>query len=78
MTTLQTEQFRDAYNALNKAKFPLSHDNRIAYVALATMLEVCLNYKMGIVQTQNALDEKTEQYKSDLENLVTGFERLVK
>jgi hypothetical protein len=78
MTTLNTAPFRDAYNALNKAKFPLSHDNRIAYVALATMLEVCVNYKMGISQIQKTLDEKTNEYKSELENLVSGFERLVK
>jgi hypothetical protein len=78
MTTLNTKDFIDSYNALNKAKHPLSHDNRIAYVALATMLEVCINWKMGIQQTQRALDEKTEKYKSELENLVTGFERLVK
>jgi hypothetical protein len=70
MTTLNTAPFRDSYNALNKAKFPLSHDNRIAYVALATMLEVCVNYKMGISQIQKTLDEKTNEYKSELEKLV--------
>jgi hypothetical protein len=42
------------------------------------MLEVCVNYKMGISQIQKTLDEKTNEYKSELENLVSGFERLVK
>ena len=70
MTTLNTQDFKDSYNALNKAQFPLSHDNRVAYVALATMLEVCVNYKMGISQIQKALDEKTNEWKNELEKLV--------
>jgi hypothetical protein len=70
MTTLNTEQFRDAYNSLNKAKYPLSHDNRMAYVALATLLEICINWKMGIQQTQRSLDEKTSEWKNELESLV--------
>lgn len=70
MTTLNTQEFTDSYNALNKAKYPLSHDNRIAYVALATMLEICINWKMGILQTQERLDEKSNEYKLELESLV--------
>jgi hypothetical protein len=66
MTTLNTEPFRYAYNALNKANFPLSHTNSSGYVALATMLEVCINYKMGISQIQKTLDEKTNEWTNEL------------
>ena len=70
MTTLNTQDFKDAYNALNKAKYPLSHTPSSGYVALATMLEVCINWKMGITQIQKSLDEKTSDYKKELESLV--------
>jgi hypothetical protein len=68
-TQLKTQEFLDSYNALNKAKYP-SHENRLAYVALATMLELCINWKYGINQTQKMLDEKSAQWKSELESLV--------
>ena len=70
MTALNTDQFKDAYNALNKAKYPLSHTPSSGYVALATILEVCINWKMGIKQIQETLDEKTAQWKNELESLV--------
>ena len=69
MTTLETKEFIDSYNELNKAKYP-SHDNRLAYVALSAMLEICINWKMGVKQTQERLDEKTNEYKNELESLV--------
>jgi hypothetical protein len=70
MTTLNTQDFKDAYNALDKAKYPNNHTSSSGYVALATMLEVCLNYKMGISQIQKALDEKTNEWTTELEKLV--------
>ena len=73
MTTLNTEAFKYAYNALNKAQYPLSHTPSSGYVALATMLEVCVNWKMGIAQIQKALDEKTNEWTNqllELESLV--------
>jgi hypothetical protein len=68
MTTLNTKDFIESYNALNNAKFS-THDNRLAYVALSTMLELCINWKMGITQTQKTLDEKTSEWKNELEKL---------
>lgn len=68
MTTLNTKDFIESYNALNNAKYS-SHDNRLAYVALSTMLEICINWKMGIQQTQRSLDEKTSEWKTELEKL---------
>ena len=69
MTTLNTQDFKDAYNALNKAKYPATHSNSSGYVALATMLEICINWKMGITQIQKRLDEKTSEWKNELESL---------
>ena len=66
MTTLNTEAFKYAYNALNKAQYPLSHTPSSGYVALATMLEVCVNWKMGIAQIQKTLDEKTNEWTNEL------------
>lgn len=66
MTTLNTAPFKDAYNALDKARYPNTHTSSSGYVALATMLEVCVNYKMGISQIQKALDEKTNQWTNEL------------
>jgi hypothetical protein len=70
MTTLNTQDFKDAYNALDKAKYPNTHTPSSGYVALATMLEICINYKMGISQIQKSLDEKTNQWTNELESLV--------
>ena len=72
MTTLNTQDFKDAYNALDKAKYPNNHRSSSGYVALATMLEVCINWKMGINQIQETLDEKTTQWKNELESLVNA------
>ena len=72
MTTLNTREFIDSYNALNKAKYPLSHTSSSGYVALATILEVSINWKMGINQIQETLDEKTAQWKNELESLVNA------
>jgi hypothetical protein len=70
MTTLNTKDFLESYNALNKAKHPLSHTSSSGYVALATILEISINWKMGINQIQESLDEKTNQWKNELESLV--------
>jgi hypothetical protein len=70
MTTLNTTDFREAYNALNKAKYPNTHTSSVGYVALATMLELCINWKYGVVQTQKTLDEKTSEWTTELESLV--------
>lgn len=66
MTTLNTEAFKYAYNALDKAKYPNTYTPSSGYVALATMLEICINYKMGISQIQKSLDEKTNEWTNEL------------
>jgi hypothetical protein len=73
MTTLNTQDFKDAYNALDKAKYPNNHTPSSGYVALATMLEICINWKMGITQIQKRLDEKTSEWETELHNFL--FER---
>jgi hypothetical protein len=70
MTILNTRDFIDSYNALNKAKHPLSHTSSSGYVALATILEISINWKMGIQQIQRSLDEKSSEWKNELESLV--------
>ena len=70
MTTLNTREFIDSYNALNKAKHPLSHTSSSGYVALATILEISINWKMGIQQIQRSLDEKSSEWKNELESLM--------
>jgi hypothetical protein len=55
---------------LNKAKYPNTHTSSVGYVALATMLELCINWKYGVVQTQKTLDEKTSEWTTELESLV--------
>ena len=70
MTILNTREFIDSYNALNKAKHPLSHTSSSGYVALATILEISSNWKQGINQIQKTLDEKTSEWKNELESLV--------
>jgi hypothetical protein len=70
MTTLNTKEFIDSYNALNKEKHPHSHTSSSGYVALATILEISINWKMGINQIQERLDEHTTQWKNELESLV--------
>jgi hypothetical protein len=69
MTTLNTREFIDSYNALNKTKHPLSHTSSSGYVALATILEISINWKMGINQIQRSLDEKSSEWKNELEKL---------
>ena len=66
MTTLNTEPFKYAYNALDKARYPNTHTSSSGYVALATMLELCINWKMGINQIQETLDEKTNEWTNEL------------
>jgi hypothetical protein len=69
MTTLNTKEFIDSYNALNKTKHPFSHTSSSGYVALATILEISINWKMGINQIQRSLDEKSSEWKNELEKL---------
>lgn len=70
MTQLNTTDFRNAFNALNRAKFPRTHDDSRAYIALAVLLESGINNKFGITQIQKLLiDPMTENYKKELSEL---------
>ena len=69
MTTLNTKDYIKASNDLGRFRFPNSYDSRLAYVSLATILEVCINNKMGISQIQKTIDEMTQNEINLLERL---------
>ena len=67
MTTLNTKDYIRAHDARGWVQFPNSYDNRLAYLSLATILEICINKKMGINQIQEMLDEMTKGEQALLE-----------
>jgi hypothetical protein len=69
MTTLNTKDYIRAHDARGWVQFPNSYDNRLAYLSLATILEICINKKMGINQIQEMLDEMTKGELALLERL---------
>lgn len=69
MTTLNTKDYIKSHNALGNYRFPQSHDTRLAYVSLATILEMCINNKMGITQIQKMIDEMSKNDQDLLERL---------
>jgi hypothetical protein len=69
MTTLNTKDYIKAHDARGWVQFPNSYDNRLAYLSLATILEICINKKMGINQIQEMLDEMTKGELTLLERL---------
>jgi hypothetical protein len=69
MTTLNTKNYIKAHDARGWVQFPNSYDNRLAYLSLATILEICINKKMGINQIQEMLDEMTKGELALLERL---------
>ena len=70
MTTLNTKDYIRAHDARGWVQFPNSYDNRLAYLSLATILEICINKKMGIKQIQEMLDEMTKGEQDLLESLM--------
>jgi hypothetical protein len=69
MTTLNTKDYIKASNDLGRFRYPNSYDPRLAYVSIATILEMCINNKMGIKQTQKMIDEMTKGEIALLERL---------
>jgi hypothetical protein len=69
MTTLDTKKYLQSENELGNFRFPTSYDSRLGYVSLATILEMCINNKMGISQIQKMIDEMTQNNKNLLERL---------
>ena len=69
MTTLNTKKYIQAHDNLGWFRYPNSYDNRLAYLSLATILEICINKKMGINQIQEMLDEMTKNEIELLERL---------
>ena len=69
MTTLNTKKYIQAHDDLGRFRYPLSYDPRLAYVSLATILEMCINNKMGISQIQKMIDEMTQNEINLLERL---------
>ena len=69
MTTLNTKKYIQAHDNLGRYRYPNSYDNRLAYVSLATILEICINNKMGVAQIQKSLDEMTQNEINLLERL---------
>jgi hypothetical protein len=69
MTTLNTKKYIQAHDDLGRFRFPNSYDSRLAYVSLATILEMCINNKMGISQIQKMIDEMTQNEINLLERL---------
>jgi hypothetical protein len=69
MTTLDTKKYIQAHDNLGRYRYPVSYDSRLAYVSLATILEMCINNKMGIAQIQKMIDEMTKNEIDLLERL---------
>ena len=69
MTTLNTKKYIQAHDNLGFHRYPVSYDPRLAYVSLATILEMCINNKMGIAQIQKMIDEMTQNEINLLERL---------
>jgi hypothetical protein len=70
MTTLNTKEYLKADDARGCIQYTNSYDNRLAYLSLATILEICINKKMGINQIQEMLDEMTKGEQAILESLM--------
>ena len=69
MTTLDTEKYIQAHDNLGRYRYPLSYDNRLAYVSLSAILAECINQRLGFNQIQEMLDEMTQNEINLLERL---------
>jgi hypothetical protein len=64
MSTLNTQDFLDAYKALDTAKYPSLPDT--SYGALGAYLKVAIEFSLSVEETQRRLDEKTITMKAQL------------
>ncbi len=66
MSALNTQDFLDAYKALDTAKYPSLPDT--SYGALGAYLKVAIEFGLSVEETQRRLDEKTKELKTQLAN----------
>ena len=64
MSSLNTQDFLDAYRALDTAKYPSLPDT--SYTALGAYLKVALEFGLSVERVQSDLDEKTRELKARL------------
>jgi hypothetical protein len=66
MTTLNTQDFLDAYTALDTAKYPSLPNT--SHGVLSAYLKVALEFGLSVEVFQSRLDEKTRELKIQLAN----------
>jgi len=69
MKSLDTEKYIQAHDNLGRYRYPLSYDNRLAYVSLSAILRECINQRLGFNQIQKMIDEMTQNEINLLERL---------
>ena len=69
MKSLDTEKYIQAHDNLGRYRYPLSYDNRLAYVSLSAILAECINQRLGFNQIQSMIDEMTKGEQALLERL---------
>jgi hypothetical protein len=69
MKSLDTEKYIQAHDNLGRYRYPLSYDNRLAYVSLSAILAECINQRLGFNQIQKMIDEMTQNEINLLERL---------
>jgi hypothetical protein len=69
MKSLNTEKYIQAHDNLGRYRYPLSYDNRLAYVSLSAILAECINQRLGFNQIQEMLDAMTQNEINLLERL---------
>jgi hypothetical protein len=69
MKSLDTEKYIQAHDNLGRYRYPLSYDNRLAYVSLSAILRECINQRLGFNQIQEMIDEMTQNEINLLERL---------
>ncbi len=69
MKSLDTEKYIQAHDNLGRYRYPLSYDNRLAYVSLSAILAECINQRLGFNQIQEMIDEMTQNEINLLERL---------
>jgi hypothetical protein len=69
MKSLDTEKYIQAHDNLGRYRYPLSYDNRLAYVSLSAILRECINQRLGFNQIQEMIDAMTQNEINLLERL---------
>ncbi len=64
MSSLNTQDFLDAYTALDTAKYPSLPNT--SHGVLSAYLKVALEFGLSVEETQRRLDVKTREMKTEL------------